>query len=68
MYLLDTDIIIYALKGIPSVLVHLESHRNDPMSLSAATLMELYYGAYKSQKVRAFWPNRGLKIGELGRI
>jgi len=53
MYLLDTNIIIYALKGISSVLAHLEIHRDDPMSLSAVTLMELYYGAYKSQKVRA---------------
>lgn len=53
MYLIDTNIVIYALKGVPSVLAHLEAHRDDPMALSAATLMELYYGAYKSQKVQA---------------
>ncbi|WP_456370855.1 PIN domain-containing protein [Thermodesulfatator atlanticus] len=53
MYLLDTNIVIYTLKGIRPVLAHLEAHRDDPMALSAATLMELYYGAYKSQKVRA---------------
>ncbi len=53
MYLLDTNIVIYALKGISPVLAHLEAHRDDPMALSAATLMELYYGAYKSQKGRA---------------
>jgi tRNA(fMet)-specific endonuclease VapC len=51
MYLLDTDTIIYSLKGHEAVQINLSTHIDDPMSLSVISLMELYYGAYKSQKV-----------------
>ena len=51
MYLLDTDTIIYIFKGNPSVEGNLQRHYNDPIKISVITLMELYYGAYKSQKV-----------------
>ena len=51
MYLLDTDTIIYILKGNPAVEKNLRRHYNDPIKISVITLMELYYGAYKSQKV-----------------
>jgi predicted nucleic acid-binding protein len=51
MYLLDTDTIIFSLKGHPSVQEHLRRHFHDPMAISVITLMELYYGAYKSEKV-----------------
>ena len=51
MYLLDTDTIIYSLKGHESVQKNLSIYIDEPMSLSVITLMELYYGAYKSQKV-----------------
>lgn len=51
MFLLDTDTIIFSLKGSQTVRHHLERHVNEPMAISAITLMELYYGAYKSQKV-----------------
>jgi len=51
MYLLDTDTIIYILKGNASVQKNLLFHINDPIKTSVITLMELYYGAYKSQKV-----------------
>ena len=51
MYLLDTDTIIYILKGNPAVERNLQRHYNDPIKISVITLMELYYGAYKSQKV-----------------
>lgn len=51
MYLLDTDTIIYALKGNPSVKENLQRHLNDPLKISVITLMELYYGAYKSKQV-----------------
>ena len=51
MFLLDTDTIIYSLKGNRIVNEHLERHINDPMAICTITLMELYYGAYKSQKV-----------------
>lgn len=51
MYLLDTDTIIYILKGHPMVGENLRRHYHDPIKISVITLMELYYGAYKSQKV-----------------
>ena len=53
MYLLDTDIIIYSLKGDPAVVRNLQLHLNDPLHISAVTLMELYYGAYKSSQVES---------------
>ena len=51
MYLLDTDTVIYTLKGNAAVEENLRLHYSSPMYLSVITLMELYYGAYKSQKV-----------------
>lgn len=53
MFLLDTDTIIYSLKGHKVVQENLRLHLSDPMYLSTITLMELYYGAYKSQHVDA---------------
>ena len=50
MYLLDTDTLIYSLKGDSAVKKNLRDHFHDPLKLSVITLMELYYGAYKSQK------------------
>ena len=51
MYLLDTDTIIYNLKGHEVVKKNLQRHIEDPMKISIITLMELYYGAHKSEKV-----------------
>ena len=51
MYLLDTDIVVYSLKGNENVRRNLEGHLNDPMKLCVITLMELYFGAYKSERV-----------------
>ncbi len=51
MFLLDTDTIIYSLKGNDVVRRNLALHVEDPLAISAITLMELYYGAYKSQRV-----------------
>jgi predicted nucleic acid-binding protein len=50
MYLLDTDTIIYNFKGHAAVQENLRHHLYDPLRISVVTLMELYYGAYKSQK------------------
>jgi tRNA(fMet)-specific endonuclease VapC len=50
MFLLDTDTVIYSLKGQEAVIRNLEDHRHDTLKISAITLMELYYGAYKSEK------------------
>ncbi|MFZ0242714.1 MAG: type II toxin-antitoxin system VapC family toxin [Desulfobacterales bacterium] len=51
MYLLDTDIVIYSLKGHATVKKNLERNRRVALKISIITLMELYYGAYKSQQV-----------------
>ena len=51
MYLLDTDIILYSLKGHDAVRKNLQHHSQDPMKISIVTLLELYYGAYKSDKI-----------------
>ncbi|MFH0976147.1 MAG: type II toxin-antitoxin system VapC family toxin [Spirochaetota bacterium] len=53
MYLLDSDIIIYSLKGNKTVVENLQIHINDPIKISIVTLMELYYGAYKSQRIES---------------
>jgi tRNA(fMet)-specific endonuclease VapC len=50
MYLLDTDTVIYALKGHPQVVSNLQLNSELPMAISAITLMELYHGAFKSRK------------------
>lgn len=51
MYLLDTDTIIYSLKGNDAVQKNLRNHIHDPLKMSVITLMELYYGAHKSVRV-----------------
>ena len=51
MYLLDADTVIYILKGDPAAVANLKKHIHDSIKIGTVTLMELYYGAYKSQKV-----------------
>lgn len=69
MFLLDTDTVIYSLKGVPTVLGNLRNHLHDPLYLSTITLMELYYGACKSQQVEAGQhPGRELLAVVLGQI
>ncbi len=51
MYLLDTDTIVFSLRGHPVVVENLRQHLNDPIKLSVISCMELYYGAYKSPAV-----------------
>ena len=53
MYLLDTDTVIYNFKGHETVQHNLQLHLEDPIKISIITCMELYYGAYKSQKITA---------------
>lgn len=50
MYLLDTDTIIYSLKGIPAVVENMRLHATDPKAISVITYGELIYGAEKSQQ------------------
>lgn len=51
MFLLDTDIVIHILKGDQVVEANLTKHFHDPIMIGVVTLMELYYGAYKSHRV-----------------
>jgi len=51
MFLLDTDTIIYSLKGNQAVKRNLQDHFEDPMKICVITLMELYFGAYRSKKM-----------------
>ncbi|MEQ1635887.1 MAG: type II toxin-antitoxin system VapC family toxin [Methylococcales bacterium] len=53
MFLLDTDTVIFNLKGNANVQKNLSQHLNDSVSISVITLMALYYGARKSQKIAA---------------
>ena len=54
MYLLDTNICIYAIKGkYPRIAERLLSIRPEEIKVSAVTVMELEYGAAKSK-----WGNR----------
>jgi len=53
MFLLDTDTLIYSLKGHQAVIRNLEIHQRDPLKISVISLMELYYGSYKSEKTTA---------------
>jgi tRNA(fMet)-specific endonuclease VapC len=50
MYLIDTDTIIFALKGVPAVVAGFERHRTAPMAISVVTYGELLYGAMKSAR------------------
>ena len=53
MFLLDTDTLIYSLKGNEAVIQNLRLHQRDVLRISVISIMELYYGAYKSEKVTA---------------
>lgn len=49
MYILDTNICIYAMKGHPEVVRRLMREHPDQIKISAITVMELEYGAKKSK-------------------
>lgn len=51
MYLLDTDIIIYSLKGNKKVVDNIRLHADSPKAISVITYGELVYGAKKSQQM-----------------
>lgn len=48
-YLIDTDIIIFALRKDKSVLIKFEENKNIPISISMITYAELIFGAKCSQ-------------------
>lgn len=49
MYLLDTDIIIYSLKGESKVVSNFNLYKQAPKALSVITYGELIYGAKRSK-------------------
>jgi len=51
MFLLDTDIIIYSLKGLPKVIENIKLYADEPKALSVISYGELIYGACKSVHV-----------------
>ena len=50
-YLIDTDILIYSMKGREKVIKKFKENRNYPKSMSVITYGELIYGAKKSKYV-----------------
>ena len=48
MYLIDTDTVIYHLKGVKNVVEAFAAHAASPMAISVITYGELVYGAWKS--------------------
>lgn len=50
MYLIDTDIFVYSLKGEPQVLEHFRRTASAPKALSVVSYGELLYGALKSRR------------------
>jgi len=51
MYLLDTDTLIYALKGESAVLNNFKEYAAEPKAVSVITYGELIFGAQASQRV-----------------
>lgn len=52
-FLLDTNAVIALMKGNASLLSRLKAHRPTDFGLPAIVMHELFYGAYKSQRVEA---------------
>ena len=50
IYLLDTNICVYAIKREPQVLSRLQQHSPDDFGISAITVAELWFGAAKSSR------------------
>lgn len=64
MFLIDTDILIYSLKGDPLVVEHLNQSSASPKAISVISYGELIYGAHKSAR-----PNENLaRVRRLGEI
>ena len=50
MFLIDTDTVIFALKGVPAVVANFERRQGSVMAISVITYGELVYGAMKSAR------------------
>ena len=72
-YLIDTDIIIFALRGDKTVLAKFEENKNIPISISLITYAELVFGVKRSgneqknmlkvNRIREIYPVEELNIG-----
>ena len=72
-YLIDTDIIIFALRGDKTVLAKFEENKTIPISISMVTYAELVFGAKRSQNeqtnmikvnhIREIYPIEELNVG-----
>lgn len=72
-YLIDTDTIIFALRGDKTVLTKFEENKNVPISISMITYAELVFGAKRSQNeqknmikinhIREIYPIEELSVG-----
>jgi len=51
VYLLDTDTLIYSLKGEPAVLGNFKKHAAEPKAVSVITYGKLVFGAQSSHKI-----------------
>ena len=67
-YLLDTDTCIFWLKGDKKIEKKALTVGLDRLHISFVTLSELYYGAYKSQKIRENLSSITILEGKLRRI
>lgn len=66
MYMLDTNIIIYAIKNNPtSVIKELEKHEYSQICLSSITYAELVYGVEKSISVNKNWLALSLMLSNM---
>lgn len=64
MYLIDTDILIYSLKGHPQVMDNLNRTATAPKAISVISYGELLYGARKSAR-----PDENLaRVRRLGEV
>ncbi len=73
MYLIDTDIIIYSLSGMPAVQENIVRTAQEPKAISVITYGELRFGAAKSKhktknlatvkRIAELFPVIGLKKG-----
>ena len=55
-FLLDTDIVIYSIKGSETVAANIEKHQKFPLALSVITYGELLFGAHKSKNTDSNLP------------
>ena len=62
MYLLDTNIVSYWMRGVAGLIERIRSHAPSDLALSATTLAEILYGIEKSPIKKQ---ERGLKIQQI---